>query len=151
MKHNRLLLLLLALSLVLAAAPALASNVSLTQSLDLGISGTGLTLVPDNAYASASATAYGEVSSIAFTNNSDFSDVSGTAATVAGIAPMGATTATTTFVGSFGMSLGMSSAAPSPFGSISQSTLNYLYLEFMADAAVLPRLPSLRAQSRVTR
>ena len=60
MKHNRLLLLLVLLGLVFGAVPALASSVSLSQNLVLGIAtaGDGNLTVMTGSYAYAFASAY---------------------------------------------------------------------------------------------
>ena len=140
MKHKYLLLLLVILGLTLAG-PAQASLVSLSQNLPLGIavSGTaGLAIAPgySSTYAFASASADNTVTYEGPLSADEQVSPPGTAmASIPPLVWLGPTSSTTTVNGmNVTMSASMSGNAPAPFGSLSQSTFNALYLVFVADA-----------------
>jgi hypothetical protein len=141
MKRKCLLVLLGLLALVLAAVPALASTVTMSQDLSLGItlSGTaGLAVVgaESSAYASVSAYAANDVTDTGFLFADQTTPSPGTAsAAIPGVSWIGDMVASTTVTSSFRFTfLDMSGTAPGPFGSLSQSAFTEIFLTFKADA-----------------
>jgi hypothetical protein len=141
MKHKRMLCLLVLLGLALVAGPALASSVTLSQNLTFGIttSGTaGLAVNEAGSSALAFASAY---ATAGLTEVGPFSagglpvPAPGIAsATIPGVSWIGPTQASAVVDGFKFMDLNMSGTSPVPFGSLSQSVFNEIYLTFVADA-----------------
>jgi hypothetical protein len=138
MKHKRSLLLLVLLGLSLVAAPALASGVALFQDLALNISAPGLTQVNAGSYTVSSASAYAmdDLNLVGpYSDGGAQVAAPGTAtSTIAGDSYVGDTTGSALFVGK-DMHANMSGTAPGPYGSLSQSVYNEIFVTLTSTVA----------------